>query len=450
MKKLALINPGRRIEFAVYEPLNLEVIASYVGQYGIDVKIIDELAGQNVMGEIMCYAPDIVGITATTPVILDAYKIADKCRDLYIRTVIGGVHASVLPEEALQHADIVVKGEGEIAMLQIMQQDIKSGIVEGTPIMNIDDISIFDRSRVETDFYLRMPETFMSCIPYNTLTGTMLTQRGCNHNCIFCHNSWRDLPYRCNSAKRVIDEIRYLVKTYHIKVVLFMDDNLFMNRPRMHQICHELIDANLPITWAAQSRVDNIDIETLKLAKQAGCRSVGFGFETGSQRILDILNKKTTVEQNINAIKICHELGISVASAFMIGSPTETVEDVRLTQEFIKNNPIETSSACVTTPFPGTQLWEWGRKQGLIPEHPDWSKFVFDRINKDILVCDTIPFPQLEALYKETVALVANEKARISPWWLANMAIRHPLKMATIASRSNTWMKYLSRVKVGG
>jgi radical SAM superfamily enzyme YgiQ (UPF0313 family) len=116
MKKLALINPGRRVQYVSVEPLGLECIAAYIQKYGVDVKIIEEPAGQDVRSRILKYKPDIVGITGMTPIILDSYRIADMCRKMGIRTVIGGVHATILPEEALQHADIVVTGEGEIAM----------------------------------------------------------------------------------------------------------------------------------------------------------------------------------------------------------------------------------------------------------------------------------------------------------------------------------------------
>lgn len=446
--KLALINPGKRIEFAVTEPLNLEAIASYVSQYGVDVRIIDELAAQNVQREILRYKPDIVGVTGTTPLILDAYRIADMCREMGILTVLGGVHATVMSEEALRHADIVVKGEGEIAMLQIIQQGIKSGIVNGTPLNNLDDIPIFDKAGVEIDFYLRMPETYAICVSSGMLAGSILGSRGCNNKCIFCHNSWDGLPYRCNSVKRVMDEIQYLVKRYRIKAFSFIDDNLFMNRPRLHQICHELIDSDLHLVWGAQARVDNIDIETLQLVKRAGCRAVGFGFESGSQRILDVLNKKTTVEQNIDAIKMCREVGIMVSSAFMIGSPTETIEDIRMTQEFIKNYPIDSASVWITTPFPGTQLWDWGREKGLIPEHPDWSKFIFTKATKGVLACDTIPISELETLYKETEQLVNNAKNRVSPKWIISMGIHHPRKSITISLRSRkSWINYANRLR---
>jgi len=447
MTKLVLINSGRKIEFATTEPLNLECIASYVHKYGIDVKIIDELAGQNVRHEVLKYKPDIVGITGITPVILDAYRIADMCRSMGILTVLGGVHASVLPDEALEHADIVVVGEGEVAMLEIIQQGIKKGIVNGKPLHNLDDIPIFDKSGVEIDFYLRMPATYIACAKSNMKVGVLLTSRGCYGNCIFCHNSWRGLKYRANSIDRVMEEIKILINKYHVQALHIIDDNLFMNKPRIKEFCEKMIENKINLVWAACSRVNDVNEDILKLAYKAGCRQIMFGFETGSQRMLGILNKGTTVEQNAEAIRLCRQAGIISVGAFMIASPTETVEDVRMTQEFIKKNPIDSASAWITTPFPATQLWDWGIEHNLINPNPDWSKFVFTGINKGILVNDTMTVEEIETVFKETNALLNSTHNKIGIGWFAGMFFNHPVKSVTLLMRSSHSLpKYLYKV----
>jgi len=145
---------------------------------------------------------------------------------------------------------------------------------------------------------------------------------------------------------------------------------------------------------------------------------------------------------------MCHEVGIQVSSAFMIGSPTETVEDVRMTQEFIKENPIEDSVVFITTPFPGTQIWECGKERGLIPEKLDWNRFdlLTNHGLEPISVCDTIPSQQLDILYKETSALIKKQKNKIKTKWIIGMGLRHPLKSMVIALRTTSWNKYLSRL----
>ena len=172
MKKVALISPGSEDpRFGMSEPLNLGYIASYLEKNGIEVIIIDEVAGQNVAQELSNFNPDIVGITATTPVIYRAYQIADLCRSKGFLTVMGGVHVSVLPREAVKHCDFVVCGEGEDAMLDIANGKISSEekekkIIQRSYIKNIDDVPMPARHLMQMDFYLksrdRFPDSFYS------------------------------------------------------------------------------------------------------------------------------------------------------------------------------------------------------------------------------------------------------------------------------------------------
>jgi len=433
--KVALIAPGKDSRFAVQEPLNLGFIASYLEKNDIEVRIIDELAGQSVEEKLSEYRPNIVGITATTPLVTDAYRIAKICKKMGILTVMGGVHARVLPEESLQHVDIVVKGEGEIAMLDIVKNGIRSGIVSRPYIQNIDEIPHPARHLMDMNFYLRtkdrLPHTYLYFVPPHTKTAAILTSRGCPYNCIFCHNSWRGIPYRFNSAERVISEIGQLIEVYGIQALFFIEDNLFANKPRLRKICELMKKNGFDIIWGCNARVNNVDLETLTIAKEAGCRQVTFGFESGSQRILDVLNKKTTVEQNKEAIELCKQVGIIPQGTFMIGNPTETKEDIRKTQQFIKEHDIESVGICITTPYPGTELWKWCEEHNLIPESFSWSDFTYDRV--PIPVCDTIPPKELDRLIIETFE-IASEKmppTEIRFLQFINESLLHPRKTVT-------------------
>ena len=172
--------------------------------------------------------------------ISDAYRIADVCKSAGIYTVIGGVHASVMPEEALVHCDAVVKGEGEIVFEELCNTR-KKGIFEGKPITDIDSIPMPAWDLVDMEYYLtvlsRVPMNFMSFMPKDTRMGTLLTSRGCPWSCSFCHNSFRTIPARYNSAERVIKEIRYLIDNYNIGGLFFVEDNFFSNPKRVKDIC---------------------------------------------------------------------------------------------------------------------------------------------------------------------------------------------------------------------
>lgn len=412
IKKIALINPGKNKKFAIQEPLNLGFIASYLEKRDIKVSIIDELAGQNVEKEIEKYRPHIVGITATTPLAPDAYRIANYCKAKGILTVMGGVHAAILPEEALQFVDIVVSGEGEEVLFDIIKNDIKSGIVSRPYIKNIDAIPSPSRHLMQMDFYMhtkdRSPETYLYFVPKHTRVAAMLTSRGCPYDCIFCHNSWKGTPYRFNSPERVLCEIKELIKNYGIQAIFFIEDNFFANKSRVRNICELIIKENINIIWGANSRVDGIDLNIVRTAKEAGCRQITFGFESGSQKILDILNKKTTIEQNKKAIDICNEAGIIPQGTVMIGNPTETVEDIQLTQKFIKESDIKSLGACITTPFPGSRLWDWCKDHNLLPEKLNWSEFDYSKVV--IPACDTISPEEIQRLHLETCKIINQKK----------------------------------------
>ncbi|MGC9049061.1 MAG: B12-binding domain-containing radical SAM protein [Patescibacteria group bacterium] len=278
-------------------------------------------------------------------------------------------------------------------MLEIVQNNIKSGIISVPYIKNLDDIPPPARHLMQMDFYLntkdRIQESYLYFVPLHSRTAAMIAGRGCPYNCIFCHNTWRGIPFRFHSPERVVSEIRDIKNKYNISHLFFIDDNLFVNKHWLREICRLLIHNQINIVWGCNARVDNIDSDILRIVKEAGCRQLTFGFESGSQRILDILRKGTTVEQNRLAIKMCKEAGILATGTFMIGNPTETEEDVRLTQQFIKENDIDNYGVCLTTPYPGTELWRWCEKRGFIPSKIEWQDFTFKEI--PIRVCEAIP-----------------------------------------------------------
>ena len=290
----------------------------------------------------------------------------------------GGVHAAIMSDEALKHVDVVVKGEGELSMLKIVHENIDHGIIQSPFIKNIDEIPPPALHLMDINFYLSPKEIIYG---KNIRAGSIITSRACPFRCIFCYNRWRDTPVRYHSPERVIEEIKIWIDNYQVKGVFFFDDSFLTKKNRLVEIC-ELIKENglhEEIVWQCQARVDQVDLEKLKMIKDAGCIQVGFGFESGSQRILSILkNKTTTVEQNKKAIELCKKEGLSVLGSFMIGNPTETIEDLKKTEQFICENDIDFR----TTPFPGTKLWDWCQSRGLIKEPYDITAV---RIIRDLM-----------------------------------------------------------------
>lgn len=406
-KKVILVYPGLNQSWASpHPPINIGYIAAYLEANGVEVHIVDELAGQDVRDAISKIKPDIVGITATTPMVPHAYRAAKIAREEFgIFTVMGGKHAMILPEEALRHVDMVVLGEGEKAMLDIVN-GARAKTYQVPYFKNLDEIPSPSWHLMDMEFYLtsreRTPSNHLRLFPLKSRIAALISTRGCPYSCIFCYNSWRDTPMRSHSPERVLADVKHLVERYKADAVFFMDDDFFANKKWLRKICELFIGEGLnkQIIWGCQATANHVDEESLMFAKDAGCYQVGFGFESGSQRILDILKKeRTTVEENADAAKLCKDAGIHSWATFMIGNPTETMEDIQTTFDFIRNNHIDGVGIHVTTAFPGTDLWNWCKKRNLIPEKLDWS--IFDTGHVTIPACDTIPPDVIERLRDE-------------------------------------------------
>ncbi len=431
MVKLALINPGIAKEHAVHEPLHLGFLASYLLKEDVKVKIIDQLAGQNVEKEIKKFKPDIVGITATSPVIGEAYQIADTCKNMGILTIIGGVHVSVLSEEALKHADIVVKGEGERAMLKIIAEHITKGIVQCRPIKDLSEIPHPARHLMDMDFYAKTRDRFIGThlhfVKPSTKTCAIISQRGCPNSCIFCHNSWKGVPMRFHSAEFVVEEMKQVMEDYKIRAIFFMDDDFLANKPRMLEICELIKKEKIDVPWGCQTRVSGLNMGFLKKIKDAGCKQLTFGLESGSQKILSILkNNVSTIGENKKAIQLCKQSGMLACGSFMIGSPKETVNDIHMTQKFILESGLDGVGVHMTTAFPGTKLWQIAEEQNLIPNPVSWKDFTTGKFTLNFT--DNIANEELKKLYQETIDIAFRINNFGSTKALFKTAMRNPVQ----------------------
>ncbi len=385
--KVTLVNPAVGL-YNEMPPLGLMFIGSYLEKFGHDVEIVNRLCGDSLPRSLDRRRPDLVGITGTTQAIPWAYNCADYCRSLGLRTVIGGIHASALPQEALQHADTVIVGEGEKAMLSLLDNP-RSGIVMGEPVENLDDLPPPAYHLVNMNYYTSCYEGILSFMPVTShnLMGCLLTSRGCPYRCIYCYNSFRDAPIRYSSPRRVIDDVKMLKSRYAVNFLCFLEDNFFVNKPRAREICRLLIGEGVRVKWSANGRVDNVDLDLLKLAREAGCVQVAFGFESGNQRVLDVLKKDIKIEDSVEAVKLCDEANIIVSGSFMFGNPTETMSEIKDSVSFMSDNNIDGGiGVCLTMPFPGTELWDWCKAEGRIPEDIDWR--YYDYQHRPIKVSD--------------------------------------------------------------
>jgi len=349
--------------------------------HGYKAKIIDmDTEGKNIddiIQEISQYSPDVIGISATSPVVPMAKLTASKIKERFnIPVVIGGVHVTVAPEQAMREGksfDYGIIGEGEITLLELVEALARGDSVnrikgliyrdgenvlrtEPRPyIQDLDSLPIPDRTLLNLDRY-----TFSIPKKGTGRITLMMTNRGCPFQCVFCsaRTIW-GTRVRWRSVGKVLEEIEHIVNGLHIKYITFADDTLTLKRDRMIEICNGILERNIQFNWEGMTRANTVDEELLKLMKKAGLVRLSFGIESGDPEILRKIKKGVTVEEVKRAYKSAYKLGIETRGSVMIGHPYETKRTVMKTLWFIRNlKECMQAYINITTPFPGTELYE--------------------------------------------------------------------------------------------
>jgi radical SAM superfamily enzyme YgiQ (UPF0313 family) len=229
------------------------------------------------------------------------------------------------------------------------------------------------------------------------------------------------------SPEVVVGEVERLIRDYGIRYLWFQDDDFFQNKARTIKICEMLLERNLRIQWATSARADSVNDEVLGLASRAGCKRIAFGFESGSQRIIDILDKHTKVETNLKAVALCNKHKIGVFGLFMVGNPTETMEDIRATWDFIKKIDLDSVAINITTPFPGTILWKMCQEAGYIGRDIDYGNFYF--VYASLQVPGTFTPREVEHIKRTLLLKIYLRHHKIRKRFILKY-LRHPLLMS--------------------
>lgn len=381
--KTLLINPLLQSPFPAI-PLGLGYIASFLESNGKKVEFVDFAAlGEHdkklIENEILEKKPDIVGITATEPQVSFAYDIAKTIKNLLPETfvVLGGSHFTFIWKETLSkhpEIDVIVLHEGEYTMLELVET-----LERGEDLANVKGIAYRDSSQKIVKTSLRPLIEDLDSIPfpawhlmplqlYRYEYGCMyvLTSRGCPSNCCFCVSPamWMR-KFRVRSVKNVVDEIEVLMKKHRFDYIYFVDDVFTLDMERTIKICDEILNRKLSFEWGCMTRVDCVNRELLRKMYHAGCRSILFGIESGSQNILNHMGKKTTSFQARDAVKWAKEFGITVTGSFIIGHPGETREDMIKTFEFSQTLGLDFIQYHPLIVYPGTPLFNKVGKLGI-------------------------------------------------------------------------------------
>lgn len=426
------------------EPLGLAYLAAVLEQNGYSVEILDAYAlgcdlkekiqddiyrvglPQSAIREkLMQYKPDIVGISCKFSThyrdsLIVAKLAKETCPNACV--VLGGAHATILPESVLEdrNVDIVVIGEGEQTFLELVQRveqgrdmdDLKgiahkrgSQFVRNPPrtlIENLDQIP-FPARHLLSDSHKPYPTLYQGQLPFamNKPVANIVTTRGCMLNCVFCgvHTIWGH-SWRPRSPKNVVDEIEQLVHDYGIREFNVMDDNFAWKKSRAIETCNEILRRGLNITWVTPGGVAiySINKETLATMKKSGYYRVTFAVETGSEKTMKFIGKPINLDHAKKMIAVCHELGLWVHSSFVIGFPGEELESIEATIAFAKECGIDTAIFYVAQPYPGTRLFHIFQEQGLLKKGiQDASSTTVTKYDTDLFTAEELTALQRRA-----------------------------------------------------
>jgi len=301
---------------------------------------------------------DIVGIYSNTICFEDTMRMFIKLQSLREKKdwsgkiIVGGPHTSAAPETIPDYVDHVVQGEGERAILDVIEGSAPR-IVKAEQILDLDSLPM-----PAWDYFVNLSYDFTNRWIDDKPVFTMNTSRGCPFSCRFCSvNSVWGRRYTYFSAQRVYEDVKYLQKTYDVKAVYFREDHFTMNKNRVADFCGLILKENNPIKWMCETRVDSLDYESLKLMKKAGCEAFYVGVENGSQRMLDFFKKGEKLEQFERTFNWCNELGIKTYASFIVGAPTETEEERLQTKAFAEKIKATTAGYNIFVGIPKSDLY---------------------------------------------------------------------------------------------
>jgi radical SAM superfamily enzyme YgiQ (UPF0313 family) len=378
-----------------------------------DVTLFDaEVEDETVAAHLARDKYDVVGISSPTPLIYEAWEAAAEAKKQGAVTILGGPHLTLMPGESIERdeVDLVVRGEAEETIVEIVHEieaansqakDTNANLQLSTlNLQPIPGLSWKDdsgqtihnpdrplRKDVETipwpAYHLFKIERYTNLQPLtdgldpNARAYTIVTSRGCPYQCIYCSKPITGNTWRARSPEDVVAEWRYLVREMGATEIGITDDVWNLKLERAKEICRLLIAEGLTgVPWVTVHgmRADHTDAELFQLMKQAGCKRVGFGVESGNQAVLDSIKKRQTLDDVRRAFKDAKAAKLQTMGFFIFGLPADTEESMEDTIRFALELDPDMGNFMLAAPYPGTELWEIARRDGRLFSM-DWRDY---------------------------------------------------------------------------
>lgn len=400
--KTVLCNPAQPVYYVPHiPPLGMSYLAGYLREHGQEVTLLDfeheaTSMGKRTMNRLVDMAcnlePDIIGFTAWADCMpfISEFLTRFRQRAPDCITVLGGPLPSVAPAETLElmpAVDYVVVGEGEHVLLQLIQQLEQGKAPDSEGVCYKKGGSLFYRPQTSHVDIEALPFPAYDLLPPvrdYTREGeptvlTMAASRGCIYNCTFCSSKMMWGLYRCRSVNNVIDEVAFHVREYGDIFIDFLDD-IFTAYPQwVKTFCRRLQERNLDLKWSCITRVDRVNRELLKNLKEAGCRIIFYGVDSGTQRILNQINKGYKVEDVLRAIETSLEFGFSIENTFIINFPTETKQEMMETLKLARtllDMGVEEAVVFILTPHPNLSILDSSKEYLPTPYRNGFLEYI--------------------------------------------------------------------------
>jgi len=405
--KVALCYPRTEDQARSYSimPLGAVSLATYLRQKSNhDVRVFDTSFGFNEeIKKIEKFDPEVIGLTVLLPFIEAAKKMSVyfKKRDKIV--VWGGPVPTNTPEECLEYCDFAVMGEGELTLVDLLANLKNPEKVKGIAYMKNNKLKVNSPRDFIDITELPIPNRDLLSTRDNYLKAknmSLIVSRGCPYNCSFCQPTLNRLfgkGVRLRSPESIVEEIQMLHRKYGTNYVTFLDDTFTFNKDWLRKLSYLFKKNKIKIEFDALTRVNCFDDEIAVLLKGMGCKQVRFGVETGSQKMLNSLRKGQTVEQIRNAFRVAKKYKMPTHAYIMIGSPGETKETLKETEDIMKEIKPDTVNISITTPLPGTDLYDECFENGLLnlldSKQANFYDYKFDELpieNKNLTYQDVI------------------------------------------------------------